>query len=94
MERQARRRPAGRRHPELQLLGSDPRGVNQVGCVYTAQGFEFDYCGVIFGRDLRFDATTAQWVAITRSRGIPGAPVGRRLRRPREEHYRVLLTRG
>jgi DNA replication protein DnaC len=30
----------------------DPNGVNQVGCIYTAQGFEFDYCGVIFGTDL------------------------------------------
>ena len=27
-------------------------GVNQVGCIYTAQGFEFDYVGVIFGNDL------------------------------------------
>jgi len=24
----------------------------QVGCIYTAQGFEFDYCRVIFGDDL------------------------------------------
>ena len=23
-----------------------------MGCVYTAQGFEFDYVGVVFGRDL------------------------------------------
>jgi DUF2075 family protein len=27
-------------------------GLEQVGCVYTAQGFEFDYVGVIVGRDL------------------------------------------
>ena len=29
-----------------------PHGFGQVGCVYTAQGFEFDYVGVIFGPDL------------------------------------------
>ena len=41
--------------PEERFWASDPRGINQVGCVYTAQGFEFDYVGVIFGRDLRWD---------------------------------------
>jgi DUF2075 family protein len=41
--------------PKSIFWASDPRGINQVGSIYTAQGFEFDYCGVIFGRDLRFD---------------------------------------
>ncbi|WP_327089184.1 DUF2075 domain-containing protein [Nonomuraea sp. NBC_01738] len=27
-------------------------GFDQVGCIYTAQGFEFDWAGVIIGRDL------------------------------------------
>ena len=39
-------------HPQVQLLGERSRGIEQVGCVYTAQGFEYDYAGVIFGRDL------------------------------------------
>ena len=30
-----------------------PRGLSRSWlCVYTAQGFEFDYVGVIFGKDL------------------------------------------
>lgn len=29
-----------------------PEGFKQVGCIYTAQGFEFDYVGVIVGDDL------------------------------------------
>ncbi|MDI6402471.1 DUF2075 domain-containing protein [Balneolaceae bacterium ANBcel3] len=29
-------------------------GVDQVGCVHTAQGLEFDYVGVLIGSDLRF----------------------------------------
>src|SRR5213075_3172600 len=32
-----------------------PEGFKQVGCIYTAQGFEFDYVGVIIGDDLRPD---------------------------------------
>jgi DUF2075 family protein len=38
--------------PRAALWAYDPRGVDQVGCVYTAQGFEFDYVGVIVGPDL------------------------------------------
>jgi hypothetical protein len=38
--------------PRAALWAYDPRGVDQVGCVYTAQGFEFDYVGVIVGADL------------------------------------------
>ena len=29
----------------------DPAGFHQVGCIYTAQGFEYDYSGVIIGPD-------------------------------------------
>ncbi len=46
---------AGHLHPSIpreSLWAYDPRGVDQVGCIYTAQGFEFDYAGVIFGQDL------------------------------------------
>ena len=32
-----------------------PDGIKQVGCIYTAQGFEFDYIGVIIGPDLKYD---------------------------------------
>jgi len=35
-----------------------PQGIKQVGCIYTAQGFEFDYIGVIIGDDLIYDAAT------------------------------------
>jgi len=35
-----------------------PEGIKQVGCIYTAQGFEFDYAGVIIGPDLIFNTET------------------------------------
>ncbi len=38
--------------PPAALWASDPAGIGQVGCVYTAQGFEYDWGGVIIGPDL------------------------------------------
>lgn len=38
--------------PKSEFWATDPAGIDQVGCVYTAQGFEFDYAGVIWGNDL------------------------------------------
>jgi len=32
-----------------------PEGEDQIGCIHTSQGLEFDYIGVIIGGDLRFD---------------------------------------
>jgi hypothetical protein len=39
-------------------------GMEQVGTVYTAQGFEFDYIAVIFGKDLVFDQVANKWRAV------------------------------
>ena len=33
-------------------------GFNEVGCVYSAQGAEFDYVGVVIGKDLELDKNT------------------------------------
>lgn len=33
----------------------DPDSVNQIGCIHTTQGLEFEYVGVIIGLDLRFE---------------------------------------
>jgi DUF2075 family protein len=38
--------------PPSWLWATDPYGFGQVGCIYTAQGFEYDWNGVIFGNDL------------------------------------------
>ncbi len=37
--------------PPAALWASEPDGFGQVGCVYTAQGFEYDWNGVILGPD-------------------------------------------
>ena len=76
----------------------DPNGVNQIGCIYTVQGFEFDYIGVIFGEDLRYDQSLKRWVA-DKSRSFD--PNLNKSSLSEDEFmdyaknvYRVLLTRG
>ncbi len=81
--------------PRSQFWASDPKGIDQVGCIYTAQGFEYDYCGVIFGRDLRYEPKSGKWV------GNKAASEDSVVKRSGERFvdlvkntYRVLLTRG
>ena len=37
------------------LFAIDPNSFDQVGCIHTTQGLEFDYCGVIIGNDLKYE---------------------------------------
>lgn len=38
-----------------QTWAIDPNSVNEIGCIHTCQGLEFDYVGVIIGKDLRYE---------------------------------------
>jgi len=38
-----------------QTWAIDPTSVNEIGCIHTCQGLEFDYIGVIIGDDLRYE---------------------------------------
>ena len=38
----------------------NPKSFEQVGCIHTAQGLEFDYVGVLIGKDLRYDRETGK----------------------------------
>jgi DUF2075 family protein len=69
--------------------------LDQVGCIYTAQGFEFDYVGIIFGKDLIYDWSTNAWV------GDKKQSFDTVVKRSKEQFldlvkntYRVLFTRG
>ena len=33
----------------------DEDSVNEIGCIHTSQGLEFDYVGVILGNDIRYE---------------------------------------
>jgi hypothetical protein len=81
--------------PKAQFWASEPGGEYQVGCVYTAQGFEFDIAGVIVGPDLRYDWERNEWVGDW-SRSMD--PVVKKSKNAflalARSTYRVLLTRG
>lgn len=38
-----------------QTWAIDPMSINEVGCIHTCQGLEFDYVGVIIGDDIRYE---------------------------------------
>ena len=84
--------------PSSNAWAVDPNGVNQVGCVYTAQGFEFDRVGVIWGNDLVWRKGIG-WVAqaeysfdkIVKRADKNDPDFYRQLI---TQTYRVLLTRG
>lgn len=71
--------------------------VREIGCIYSAQGFEFDYCGVILGDDLVWRDGRG-WVA--RAEESHDTEISKRrlsepeVRRLLQHTYRVLLTRG
>ena len=80
--------------PPAALWAYDPNGIGQVGCVYTAQGFEFDYIGVIIGKDLIYRSDQC-WV------GVKEESYDTMVKRSKDKFvdlvkntYRVLLTRG
>jgi uncharacterized protein len=84
--------------PKSNYWASDPAGLEQVGCVYTAQGFEYDYAGVIFGPDLIWRPRKG-WIGQPMSsydsivkRGSSKDPA--RFTELVKNTYRVLLTRG
>ncbi len=81
--------------PKASLWAHDPNGINQVGCVYTAQGFEFDYIGVIVGKDLVYNFDKQKW------EGHKENSSDSVVKRSKDKFtdlvkntYRVLLTRG
>jgi len=84
-----------KRIPKAQLWAYDPNGINQIGCIYTAQGFEFDYVGVIFGKDLVYSFEKGAWVGDPRHSYDPVvSKSGSRFLSLVKNTYRVLLSRG
>lgn len=50
------------RIPKSSFWAYEKGGIDQIGCIYTAQGFEFDYSGVIFGKDLVYRFDEQKWI--------------------------------
>lgn len=72
---------------------------NQIGCIHTSQGLEFDYVGVLIGDDMKFDPETMTIYAdydhyydTTGKKGLKDQR--RRLTAYVKNIYRVLMSRG
>lgn len=82
--------------PETSQWATDPRGFGQIGCIFTAQNFEFDWSGVIIGQDLvwqdgrfRVDRTKTHDGKLKQAK-VSDEQVDRLVRHA----YHVLLTRA
>lgn len=78
----------------------NPDSFEEVGCIHTAQGLEFDYVGVIIGKDLMFNPNTSliethkEYISRDdNSSGIRTAPQ-QRAHQLILNTYKTLLTRG
>lgn len=83
--------------PAAALWATDPAGFDQVGCVYTAQGFEYDYAGVIMGPDLVWRDNG--WVMLRSANKDPDFRNRSKVDDSQADRlirnvYKVLLTRG
>lgn len=78
--------------PPSSLWATHPAGFGQIGCIYTAQGFEYDYAGVIFGNDLTW--TGQGWHADRRANKDKDVYSACRFGELVRNTYRVLATRG
>lgn len=78
----------------------NPKSFEQVGCIHTAQGLEFDYVGVLIGKDLRYDHESGRVVTdrskISRDDKSSGIRTARDevAERLIKNTYKTLMTRG
>jgi DUF2075 family protein len=80
--------------PRSQFWAYEDDGIDQVGCVYTAQGFEFDYVGVIFGTDLTYNPDIATWQSHPDRSCDSQVKNSDNFLQLVKNTYRVLLSRG
>lgn len=84
--------PKPEKHPYT-LWATTETGESQIGCIYSAQGFEFDRVGVIWGPDLVWRKDT--WIAQReKSYDSPVKSKSADTLTLLKNAYRVLMTRG
>ena len=85
---------------EDKIWAINANSFEQVGCIHTAQGLEFDYVGVIIGKDLRFDPLTHRVITDKTAISKDDKSSGIRSASDDVAHklilntYKTLLTRG
>lgn len=83
--------------PPSALWATDEGGFGQVGCIYTAQGFEYDWNGVIIGPDLVW--RNGRFASVREANRDPDFRNSNKVPDNRfdvlvRHVYKVLLTRG
>ena len=78
----------------------NPSSFEEVGCIHTAQGLEFDYVGVFIGKDLRYDEKNHEIIIDKtqiskddKSSGVRSCGEGL-AKQLIKNTYKTLLTRG
>lgn len=91
-------RPWNSRHDQY-TWAIDESKSHQIGCIHTSHGLEFDYVGVILGRDIYYDPDThtvngdyENYYDKTGKSGLRNKPD--ELTQYIKNIYRVLMTRG
>jgi DUF2075 family protein len=74
-------------------------GIEQIGCVHTSQGLEFDYVGVIVGNDLKYNGAAdkfySEWNSYKDIKGKQGLREDpEKLCKMIRNIYRILMSRG
>ena len=78
----------------------NPDSFEEIGCIHTAQGLEFDYVGVFIGKDLTYNPTTRLIETHRDAISNDDNSSGIRSAAPAKAHqlilntYKTLLTRG
>ena len=77
------------------IWATKQEGLTQIGCIYSAQGFEFDYTGVIFGNDVIWNKESKEWIGLKENSCDPVVKRSRNDFAKLILHtYKVLLSRG
>jgi DUF2075 family protein len=78
----------------------NPNSFEEVGCIHTAQGLEFDYVGVFIGKDLTYNRATGLIETHREAISSDDNSSGIRSAAPAKAHqliintYKTLMTRG
>ena len=78
----------------------NPQSFEEVGCIHTAQGLEFDYVGVLIGKDLTYNPETMRIETHREAISKDDRSSGIRSAKPDKAQqlilntYKTLLTRG
>lgn len=91
--------------PEGSMMKQDP--LCEVGCPYVVRGFDFDYVGLLWLEDLVwrndrwlvqpehvYETGITRLIRAARKESDPDGPAHKRLLKPVQQAYRILLTRA